>query len=189
MASAVREAADTTVGRWFTVLWGIGALVVGLLLATRPITTAVFLVQVMAMLWLVGGIIDIVSAVFGRAGEHRAWRLVGGAVAIFAGLVLLGNSVAGAFLVVTIQFYLIAISAIVNGIINIAGRFQGLSGWGRVVLGIVQVVIGVFFVLNPVPGLLAFIPVFGVVVAIGGVLTIAGALFLRPSASRAAQPA
>jgi uncharacterized membrane protein HdeD (DUF308 family) len=90
MASTARERTDVA-GYWFTVLWGIGAVVVGVLLVSRPVVTAFFLVQVMAVLWLVGGVVDIVSVLFNRVGEHRVWRLVGGVVAIVAGLILLGN--------------------------------------------------------------------------------------------------
>jgi uncharacterized membrane protein HdeD (DUF308 family) len=95
----------------------------------------------------------------------------------------------GTVLVVTIQFYLIAIAAIVNGVINVVGRLQGISGWGRFVLGIVEVIIGIFFLLNPWPGLRDFIPIFGLVVAVGGLLTIGTALLGRRSPDRAAQPA
>jgi Short repeat of unknown function (DUF308) len=189
VAHVVGRSVEATIGRWTTVLWGIVSLIVGLLLLSRPATTAFFLVQVMAVLWLVGGIIDLVSVVLGRAGAHRAWRLVGGIVAIVAGLILLGNPFVGTLLVGLVQFYLIAFAAIVNGFLNIIGRFQGLSGWGRLVLGIVQLAIGVFFLFNPVPGLLAFVPGFGIVLAIGGLITIVAALFLRPPAGSAAQPA
>jgi uncharacterized membrane protein HdeD (DUF308 family) len=188
MARTSREPVDLA-GHWFTVLWGIGALIVGLLLVTRPVLTALFLVQVIALFWLVGGVIDLVSVLFNRVGEHRVWRLIGGAVAIAAGLILLGNPFVGTVLVVTIQFYLIAVAAIANGVINIVGRLQGISGWGRFVLGIVEIIIGVFFLLNPWPGVRDFVPVFGLVVAIGGLLTIGAALISRRSPDRAAQPA
>jgi len=184
-----RETANALMARWLTVLWGVVSVVVGLLLLSRPISTALFLVQVMAVLWVVGGVIDLVSALLGRAGQHRVWRVVAGVVAIIAGLILLANPFVGTLLVVTVQVYLIALAAIVNGVINIVGKFQGLSGWGRVVLGILQLAIGVFFLFNPVSGMLAFVPAFGIVLTIGGVGTIAAALLLRDSPQGAAQPA
>jgi uncharacterized membrane protein HdeD (DUF308 family) len=55
--------------------------------------------------------------------------------------------------------------------------------WGTVLWGI-----GVFLVFNPLPALLALIPLFGMLVALGGLITIAAALFLRPPATPAAQP-
>ncbi|MBV9359329.1 MAG: DUF308 domain-containing protein [Chloroflexi bacterium] len=188
MAPTARQPADLA-GHWFTVLWGVGAVIVGLLLVSRPALTAFFLVQVMALLWLIGGVLDLLSVLFNRVGEHRVWRLVGGVVAILAGLVLLGNPFVGTVLVVAIQFYLIALAAIANGVINIVGRLQGISGWGRFVLGVVEVIIGVFFLLNPLPGLRDFVPVFGLIVAVGGLLTIGAALLSRRGPDRAAQPA
>ena len=103
MTSGAREPADVA-GRWFTVLW-------------------------MALLWLIGGVVDLVSILFNAAGDHRAWQLVGGVVAVIAGLILLGNPFVGTVLVATIEYYLIAIAAIANGVINIVGRLQGISGW------------------------------------------------------------
>lgn len=131
MASAVQRFAEASIGRWLTAFWGVGLLIVGLLLMTRPAPTALFLVNVMALLWLVGGIIDVVSVILGRTGQRGRWRLVGGVVAILAGLlILLGDPFIGTAVVVLIQFYLVALAAIVDGVINIVGRFQGLSGWG-----------------------------------------------------------
>lgn len=175
MADAIQARAEMSMGRWLTVLWGLVPLVVGVLLVTRPSPTALFLASVMALLWVGGGIIDIASVMLRRTGRHGRWRLVGGVVAIVAGvIILLGDPFTGTALVVLVQFYLIALAAIVNGLINIVGRFQGLSGWGRLVLGIVQLAIGVFFLFNTGgPGLLTFVPALGIVMAIGGAIIIA----------------
>jgi uncharacterized membrane protein HdeD (DUF308 family) len=188
MVATVGHSPEPTLSRWVTVLWGIGSLIVGLLLVVQPAITALFLVQVMALLWLIGGVVDLVGAALGRGDAYRGWRILSGIVAIFAGVVLLGNPFVGTLLVVLFQFYLIAIAAIINGVVNIVGRFQGVSGWGRFVLGIVQLAVGVFFLFNPIPGLLAFIPVFGIVLAVGGLITIVTALFLRAPADATAQP-
>ncbi|MBV9322371.1 MAG: hypothetical protein JO352_01135 [Chloroflexi bacterium] len=52
-----------------------------------------------------------------------------------------------------------------------------------------QVIIGIFFLLNPWRGLRDFIPMFGLVVAVGGLLTIGAAVLGRRLPKRAAGPA
>jgi uncharacterized membrane protein HdeD (DUF308 family) len=45
-----------------------------------------------------------------------------------------------------------------------------------VTLGIVQLVIGVLLLFNPLPGLLAFVPALGILLVIGGLVTSGAAL-------------
>jgi uncharacterized membrane protein HdeD (DUF308 family) len=171
--SGVREAGKNW---WLLLLWGVAMIVLGLFLIFQPGMTAVALVQVIAIFWVVGGIFDVAGAIVNSRDEHRLWRIVTGIISIVAGGVILLNPLFGTFIVLTFQFYLLAIGAIIVGIINIVGwnRIPG-SHWslGTTLLGILQVLIGLFLIAHPLFGVLALLTLFGVLAIVAGVGAIA----------------
>ena len=157
---------------WAYLLWGLGSIVLGILLITRPALTALFLVRAMAVFWLVGGVVDIIRALVAR-DKGGGWIIAGGIVGILAGIVILGHPILGAVLTLATLFLFAACSAIFYGVVNIVGgavRGEAASwSWGRFLLGVLQVIIGVFMLWHPVVGTLAFTSVLGIVAIVGGV--------------------
>ena len=161
---------------WLLLLWGVSMIILGLYLILQPGMTAVVLVQVMAVFWLVGGAFDVADAVLNKADPQRVWRIVGGLIGIIAGGIILINPLLGTFITVAFQYYLLAIGAIILGAINIAGwnRTPGSHwSWGTTLLGVLQVLIGLFLIAHPIIGILALLTVFGVLAIVAGV----GAIF------------
>jgi uncharacterized membrane protein HdeD (DUF308 family) len=169
----VREAGKNW---WLLLFWGVAMIILGLYLIFQPGMTALVLVQVMAVFWVVGGIFDVAGAIVNSQDEHRLWRIVTGIISIVAGGIILLNPLFGTFLVLTFQFYLLAFGAIIIGIINIVGwnRTPG-SHWslGSTLLGILQVLIGIFLLAHPIFGVLALLTVFGVLAIVAGAGAIA----------------
>ena len=156
---------------WAYLLWGISSIVLGILLLTRPVMTGLFLVQAMAVFWLVGGVIDIVHGLFARE-KGWGWSVAGGIVGILAGLVILGHPIAGAVITAAALFLIAAFTAIFTGVTNILGvrsRAGESWSWGRFFLGLLQIVIGVFMLWHPVIGTLAFTTALALVAIVGGV--------------------
>ena len=106
---------------WLLLLWGVSMIVLGLYLIFQPGMTAVILVQVMAVFWLVGGAFDVINGVLNKEDPQRVWRIIGGLVSIIAGGIILLNPLLGTFITLAFQYYLLAIGAIFIGVINISG--------------------------------------------------------------------
>jgi uncharacterized membrane protein HdeD (DUF308 family) len=153
-------------------VWGVAAIVLGLFLFVRPGPTAVFLVRVMAIFWLVGGAFNLASAIMRRGRPGTLWRILGGALSIAGALVVLANPLFGTVLVIGLQFLVIAVSALVAGLVSL---FEGLRAgpvWGLVALGLLQLGIGIFLLAQPLVGVLAFVQFLAAVAIIGGVIAI-----------------
>ena len=157
------------VGRGAWILWGVGAFVVGMMLLTNPATTAVFIVRVVAVFWLVGGVIDVFQALFTRRGQGRGWTLFGGVIGILGGLVILGHPILGVVIATATLYLFAAISAMAFGLSNLFGA-RGERGWtwGRFFLGILQLLIGVLMLWHPVIGSLEFTTVLAIAAIAGG---------------------
>ncbi len=157
-------------------VWGILLMVGGYFLLTRPASTTQILIEIMAILWLIGGLFDLIDSLT-RRGQYWVWRLVGAIVSIAAGLFILANPVLGMIITIQIAFLFIAISALLDGIIGIFVGFRSGGGihWGAIVLGVAQVIIGVWLLLNPVEAMLALVPAFGLLLVVAGILVVIAA--------------
>ena len=167
----------------FYLLAGIGAVVLGIFLVTSPVTTMRYLVQVLAVVWLVSGAGDIGRALFKR-DEGWGWTLLGGFVSIVAGLVILGNPLLGAVFSVGTLFIFAAVAVIASGLANIFGgtertKVRTSKRWtiGRFLLGVLQVACGVLILMHPLFGLVTLTLTLGFVAIVGGVLAALGAIF------------
>lgn len=153
---------------WIILLWGIAAIVLGVALLLQPGVTALVWVQTMAIFWLVGGIFDLVG-LFTNREKGWVWRALSAVLSILAGLIVLGNPILGTIFTVQILFFFMAISSIVNGVLNVVSGVQMRWGWGPLLLGVLQVLIGLWLLMHPLIGMLALVPVLGVVAIVGGI--------------------
>lgn len=157
---------------WLPIVWGVGAILLGVLLFARPGPTAVFLVRVMAIFWLAGGIVDLVGGIMQRGKPWAIWRAIGGAAGIVGALIVLANPLFGAAIVIGAQFLVIAVSALVEGGISLVQGLRSGPLWGLVALGAFQVGVGIFLLAQPLVGILAFVQLLAAVSIIGGVIVI-----------------
>jgi len=182
----VTAAADTSVdvrqsvsnSWWILLLWGIATVVIGGYLLFQPIGTLRVLIIVMGAYWLVGGVFDVVGALTNRDRQGWGWRLAGAILSIIAGAIVLANPLLGGFVTLAFMYYMLAFSAIVNGVINmfVGNREREAAGgqwsWGSFLLGLVQLVIGIFLLFNPLAGILALVPVLAIFAIITGIAAI-----------------
>ena len=164
-------------------LWGMAWIVLGLFLLFRPGITAVLLVQMMTVFWVVGGVIDVMSGLTHGDQPHRGWRIGGGILGIAAGVVLMAHPIVGALVTIAFQYYLLAFAAMIVGVINIVGAAKTGLSWGGSLLGVAQVIIGIFLVTHPLVGMLAFVPTLGLLAIAGGIVTIVAAFKVKRAVS------
>ena len=165
-------------------LWGMSWIILGLFLLFRPGITAILLVQFMAVFWVVGGVIDLMNGLT-HAQPGRGWRIFGGLLGAAAGVILMIHPVLGTIVTIAFQFYLLAIVSIVIGLINMFGGFKHHLSWGASLLGLVQIILGIFLVTHPLVGMLAYILTLSWLMIAGGIVTIVAAFRVKGATATA----
>ncbi len=187
MAEAVVN--ETGFSRTVYILWGILLIVAGFFLVTRPAITALVWVEIMAIAWIIGGIFDFIRSIAER-GSYWGLRLVLAIISIIAGVYIIGNPVYGTIFTIQIAFLFFAIAALVNGFFNIFAGFkaEGGTSWGAVIIGVIQIIAGGWLLMNPVAGMLALVPVLGIVMIVGGIFSIIASFYTGSSPASSPQP-
>jgi len=163
---------------WHLIVWGVITLAIGFLLLLMPVGTALFLIQLLAMVLLVGAVVDLIRATIARE-EGWGWHIVGGALAIIVALLVLGNPVIGMITAINTLYLFIAAALLVTGFIGLfADRHTVMQ---RLVLSSLQIVVGVimlaaYFSVLPLSVLVQTV---GVVTLVGGIAVIASAFRWR----------
>jgi uncharacterized membrane protein HdeD (DUF308 family) len=152
---------------------GILALILGVLTLLAPGITFTLLVIYIGAYMLVSGVLSVVRAFKVRkASATWGWFLVYGIVAIIAGCLTLYNPFVGAASLI----YLIAAWALVTGVMEIIAAIslrKMIRGEGWYILaGIINILLAIFFVLNPLAGAITVAVVFGVYALLIGIMFI-----------------
>jgi uncharacterized membrane protein HdeD (DUF308 family) len=157
---------------WVILLWGLAALLLGLFLLVRPGMTALLLVRVMAVFWLLGGFFDVLAALRYREDGTGA-RLLLGVISMLAGGLLLANSLMASAILVSVQYYMLGFIALIYGIVMMLKQDARTRwSWGQFVLGMLQALIGIMLLAHPTVDILGFLAALGVLIMIGGVLAV-----------------
>src|SRR5215471_17326082 len=160
-------------------LLGIAWVILGFFLPFQPGMTAIVLVQIMAVFWVVGGVVDLMNGLTHREQPGRGWRVVGGILGIVAGVIIMIHPIAGTLVTIAFGFYLLAFAALVTGIINLVGGFQKTLSWGVSLLGLAQIILGIFLVTHPLVGMLAYVPTLGILAIVAGIVIIISSFRVR----------
>jgi uncharacterized membrane protein HdeD (DUF308 family) len=161
---------------WVVLLEGIIAIIVGLFLLYRPAVTTIFLIQILGIFWLAGGIISVLGA-FVFSG-NRAWKLLAGILSIIAGIIILTYPIYSPLVLLTLFVIIVGVWVIITGIVKLIGGFKG-EGWGTGILGILSIILGLLLLVNTVIGVLILPWVFGFLLIIGGIGAVIGGLRMR----------
>jgi len=171
---------DWLTGSWKSlILRGILAIIFGIIAIWAPIDTAVTL----ALLWGIWAAVDGVSSIYqaftpeGKR-EGRAWLITMGIIALIAAFIaIVDPGFAATVLTRTLGIWLV-----VRGVFELAGGFAAadqVPRWIIVLSGILSLVLGVLFMLNPAAGAVSIALTLGVFAIAWGVTFIAAGLSLR----------
>jgi uncharacterized membrane protein HdeD (DUF308 family) len=164
---------------WLPLAFGLCAIVLGVLLLVLPGITALVLVVVMGVYWLIEGVFDVILALVHRA-PRWGWRLASGIISAIAGLFILAYPIMGTLLTVVLLFWVLVIGAIVSGILNIIHGLQAAPrSWWTVLLGVLKIVLAVLLLEDPLAGTLALVPVLGLLAIVNGIVAIVWASRFR----------
>lgn len=165
---------------WGWVVRGLIAIAFGIVALALTYNTAKALVWLFGVFFLAYGFVSLIVGIWASVKKQGGTALiVGGALAVIVGIItLVWPSATGLVLM-----FLIGIWAILMGAAMIAEAFTlPVKGWGVWLLGLsglVSVLIGLYFIINPGSGAKTFIWLIGIYALVVGVLSTAFGIFLR----------
>lgn len=165
-----------------TLIRGILAVSLGVMLVFQPDKTRPMLGNFMGMFWLVSGIF---SLRWGASGE-RAQRvaIIAGVVGVLAGLATLTRGLTSAWVREDILLSLLGVVILLTGILHAFGGFQLGKAHRRfmltsVLLGAFEIVLGFLLIVEPIGRSFFFYLIISIWAFIGGFIMIAAAIRLR----------
>ncbi len=176
MASVAIERTESSVPWWLILLQGIASLILGILLLTSPALTVVVLVQFLGAYWLVTGVFEIV-AIFVNP-RNWFWKLIGGVLAVIAGLVVLQHPLWSAILVPLTLVWVLGILALGSGLVMLIVGIRDRS-WGVIIVGVLNILLGIFLLGNPILGIITLKWLVAGVAIIGGISAIGASFYAR----------
>lgn len=174
----MQSATYNTTPRWLSIVLGIVSILLGVLFWRNPGVTLVALSLLLAFYFLMIGITSLIGMFTGAPGS-KWWKLIGGILAIVAGVLLLARPMLGAVATGTAFTFLVAAMGIISGIGLLIDGFSG-GGCLSIILGILGILFGTWLLFNPLSGVLALPILLALTAIIGGIAAIIGAIF-RPS--------
>ena len=161
---------------WLFLLEGITATVLGVLLFMAPGMSLLVLVTFTGFFWMMRGIFYITSIFVDNTAW--GWKLFAGLLGVIAGLVVLRHPLWSALLLPTTLAFLLGIQGVIVGIVSLIFAFRG-GGWGAGVVGLLNLIIGVVLMLNPLISGFTLVFVMGGFAVAGGILAIVMAFQAR----------
>ena len=166
---------------WALGLWGVFSVIFGVaILAWPSITLKAFLIMLGIYLLAVGATM-LIGSLINRTGHWVVSSLVG-LVSAYAGLYVFSHPQASALAVLS----LIAIWALVVGVLQIVAGFEGKNNWLQVFAGVVYAFFGMYIFANPKGGAIALVWLIGLSVVVSGIALVISAFEANSAAHKLA---
>jgi len=154
---------------------GLISLIGGILLVAYPGPTLTVIALLVGIELLIGGVFLIVGA-FGQPAGSRVGPVLGGALAVIAGLIVLRHP-SGSVLVVALA---VGIYLILAGVLRLVGAVEASEGRGWLVLAaLVDLALGIVIVSWPEFGITTLAIVLGIMLIVRGLALVVVAFALR----------
>lgn len=161
---------------WSVLLWGICAIILGILFLTSPVITTLSLITLMGAWWFVGGLFSLMSLALDRS--NLALKVITGLLSLIAGLVILCYPLYSSLILLPFFVMIIGIWGI---LIGGSTMFHGYSvkDWGSTAIGLLSVIFGILLLVYPLEAALSLPFVAGIFAIIGGISAIMGSVNLK----------
>lgn len=163
---------------WVLVLYGLAALVFGLMAVFRPMAAATGLAWAIGVMAIAEGLVSLAAVFSGNAGVSRAWSLFYAIVSIAFGVLAVINPLITAKVLVLFLAVWLIIGGLFRIVYAVRVRKEIKGEWLLVLSGLLAIVLGVMLVANPLAGIVVTTLWIGVGCLIYGVLQIAVGLRL-----------
>ncbi|WP_313317361.1 HdeD family acid-resistance protein [Stenotrophomonas sp.] len=164
---------------WVVLLFGLLAIVFGVLTLISPVRTAAMLAVWLGVMAIVEGVVALVAAFSGSAPVSRGWAVFYALVSIAFGVLAVINPLVTASVLLLFLAAWLVVGGIYRIIFAIRVRKQIRGEWMLVLSGLLAVVLGVMFALNPLSGLIVTSLWIGALALVYGVLQVVAAFRLR----------
>ena len=128
-------------GGW-VIVWGVALIVAGIVAIVEPAVAAVATALLLAWLFLISGIIELIYAYQQRAHDGLAWKVISGLISLALGIYMLAFPIASiASLALLIGAFLFA-----SGVSSVllAFKLRPRQGWGWVLFdGVLSIIIAI----------------------------------------------
>lgn len=162
---------------WIVLVRGIAALILGILLISKPGVTAIVMVQFLGAYFLVDGVFSVINSVLGRKHlQGWGWGVVMGGLEILTGIIVFGHPIASAIMTASTLVYCVAFMAIVFGALGVMTGIQvrkEVKGeWAMIAGGVLGIIFGLMLIMNPLASAAVYLTVTGVLAVLGGIVQI-----------------
>ena len=164
---------------WVVLLLGVLAVVFGVLAIISPVLTAAALAFYVGVVAVVEGIVVLAGLASGSAPVSKGWAVFYALVSIAFGVLAILNPLATASVLLLFLAAWLVVAGIYRIVFAIRVRKRIQGEWLLILSGLLAVVLGVMFALNPLSGLVVTSLWIGALALVYGVLQIIAAFKLR----------
>ncbi len=161
---------------WLVLIEGILLIILGIFLFANPFRTVASLVWVLGLYWLVRGVIDLVSLIWDRS--MWGWKIFAGILSIVAGWIILQNPISSTAILGVTTVWILGFIGIFIGISSLIRGFKG-AGWGTLILGVIEIILGILILSNTLLAATMLPWVLGTFAIFGGIMALFGAFRVR----------
>lgn len=166
-------------GWWVLVVYGVIALLFGVLAITQPLGAAVGLAWALGVMALVEGGASVIALFDRNAHISRGWLAFYAVVSLLFGIVAITNPLAVASILLVILAVWLVLAGIFRIMLAIRIRKHIQGEWMIALSGVLSLLLGVLFILSPLQGLVVTTLWIGVLAILYGALQIAAGWRLR----------
>ncbi|OPY37947.1 MAG: hypothetical protein A4E35_01002 [Methanoregula sp. PtaU1.Bin051] len=131
---------------WLILLWGILALIIGVMFLTTPEITTVLLITFMGAFWLVGGLFSLASLFVDKT--NRGWKIFLAIINIIAGAIIMIYPLFSTIFILSFFVIFIGFFACFIGCAHLFTAFRNKDA-GNGVLGVISLIFGILILVHP----------------------------------------
>jgi len=147
---------------WILLLWGVLALLIGIMFLASPGITTVIFITFLGAYWFVGGIFSLASLAIDRT--NMGWKIFLAILNMIAGIIILAYPLYSTFFLLSFLIILIGFWACVTGCVHLYSAFAQKDA-GNGILGAFSLIFGILLLVFPLISA-ALLPVIAGIIAI-----------------------
>ncbi|HVJ37668.1 MAG TPA: DUF308 domain-containing protein [Stenotrophomonas sp.] len=164
---------------WVLLLYGVLGVLFGLIAVTRPVAAAAALAWALGVMALAEGLVSLLALFDKQVAISKAWLALYAVVSIVFGLLTVFNPVATAGVLLLFLAAWLIVAGVYRIVFAIRVRKQIRGEWLIALSGLLAIVLGGLFILNPASGLAVTTIWIGAAAIVYGIVQIIAAFRVR----------
>ncbi|QXO94566.1 DUF308 domain-containing protein [Methanospirillum purgamenti] len=154
---------------WLVLVWGLLAIIIGLMFITTPLITTYYLVLFMGVYWFVGGIFTLVSLFSDKS--NIGWKIFLSVISMLAGIAIMAQPLFGSIIVLTMLVFFIGFWGILIGGTKLYEAYRSKDA-GAGILGVLSIIFGIILLVFPWGAALALPLIAGAFALLAGICSV-----------------